>query len=219
LRSPWIRPGRRRRGNHRRSSASRCRRPPRAGAPGRPTRASVRGARPPHPSRAAWGPARPTPVSTPRRPLDLPGHSCPRVAGAPRLDYAAPHPEERTIMLAVARRLLPKIPAVQGTIEELPYATGCFDAIVCCGSTLSFASDATRALREFGRVLRPDGLLLLECEHRGRLDLAWALVNSVTGDRLGYGLTPTQAWRQIVGNGADGVWTEYPGYGPMRLFR
>jgi SAM-dependent methyltransferase len=122
-------------------------------------------------------------------------------------------------MLAVARRRLPKIPAVQGTIEELPYATGCFDAIVCCGSTLSFASDAARALREFGRVLRPDGVLLLECEHRGRLDLAWALVNSVTGDRLGYGLTPSQAWRQIVGNGADGVWTEYPGYGPMRLFR
>src|SRR5206468_9178180 len=31
-------------------------------------------------------------------------HSCPRVAGAPRLDYAAPHPEERTMTLDVARR-------------------------------------------------------------------------------------------------------------------
>ena len=122
-------------------------------------------------------------------------------------------------MLAVARRRLPKMPAVQGTIEALPYQTGVFDAVVCCGSTLSFAGDAARALREFGRVLRLGGLLLLECEHRGRLDLAWALVNSVTGDRLGYGLTPAQAWRQIVGNGASGVWTEYPGYGAIRLFK
>src|SRR5207247_9897062 len=120
-------------------------------------------------------------------------------------------------MLAVARRRLPKIPAVQGTIEELPYATGCFDAIVCCGSTLSFASDAARALHEFGRVLRPDGLLLLECEHRGRLDPASALVNSVTRHRLGYGLTPTQARRQIVGNGADRRGTEDPGDGPTPL--
>lgn len=122
-------------------------------------------------------------------------------------------------MLAVARRRMPKLPVVQGTIETLPYASGCFDAIVCCGSTLSFAGDAACALREFGRVLRPGGLLLLECEHRGRLDLLWALVNSVTGDRLGYGLTPAQAWRQIVGNGASGVWTEYPGYGAIRLFK
>jgi len=121
-------------------------------------------------------------------------------------------------LLAIARRRLPQMPTVQGTIEALPYPSESFHVVACCGSTLSFVDDAVQALREIGRVLRPGGVLLLDCEHRGSLDLAWAAVSSLTGDRFGYGLTPAQAWRQIVGNGADGVWTEYPGYGAFRLF-
>src|SRR3989442_9917892 len=46
-------------------------------------------------------------------------------------------------MLAVARRLLPKIPAGQGTIEEVPHANGSFHAIVWRRSTPSFARHAT----------------------------------------------------------------------------
>src|SRR3989442_12976190 len=59
-------------------------------------------------------------------------------------------------MLAVARRLLPKIPAGQGTVEELPYANGCFDAIGCFGTTPSFASHATPAVPQVRPVPRPD---------------------------------------------------------------
>src|SRR3989442_11298262 len=68
-------------------------------------------------------------------------------------------------MLAVARRRLPKIPAGQGTIEALPYATGCFDAIVCCGSTLSFAGDAAPAPPEVGPGLPPPRPLPLAAGH------------------------------------------------------
>src|SRR5262249_19070112 len=97
-------------------------------------------------------------------------------------------------LLAVARQRLPKVPLVRGTIERLPYASGSFDVVACCGSTLSFVDHAEAALTELGRVLRRGGVLLVDCEHRGRVDLAWALLDSLTGDRLGYGLTPRQAW-------------------------
>jgi SAM-dependent methyltransferase len=102
-------------------------------------------------------------------------------------------------------------------LGALPYADGSFDAAVCCGSTLNFLEEPARALAEIGRVLRPGGRLLLECEHRWSLDLAWAMVSGVLGDALGYGLTAHAAWRQIARPAAEGVWIDYPGYPPLRL--
>src|SRR5262249_34523687 len=58
----------------------------------------------------------------------------------------------------------------RGDMEDLPYPAGIFDAVVCCGSTLSFVTAPARVLREIGRVLRPGGQLLLECEHKWSLD-------------------------------------------------
>src|SRR5205823_3152223 len=87
-------------------------------------------------------------------------------------------------LLAVARQNLPRAGLARATLEMLPYADASFDVAVCCGSTLSFVDDAARALAELARVLRGGGRLLLECEHRPSLDLAWTLASALTGDPL-----------------------------------
>jgi SAM-dependent methyltransferase len=120
-------------------------------------------------------------------------------------------------LLGLARRRLPGAAFALATLEALPYADGRFDAAVCCGSTLSFVDDPARALAELGRVLRPGGRLLLECEHRPSLDLAWALAGALANDALDYGVPAREAWRALVARGA--VRLDYPGYGPLRLFR
>jgi MPBQ/MSBQ methyltransferase len=102
-------------------------------------------------------------------------------------------------------------------VAALPYAADRFDAAVCCGSTLNFVEDPARALAEIGRVLRRGGRLLLECEHRWSLDVAWALVSGLCGDAFGYGLTPRQAWGLAARARSRGVWIDYPGYPPLRL--
>jgi ubiquinone/menaquinone biosynthesis C-methylase UbiE len=119
-------------------------------------------------------------------------------------------------LLAVARRRLPGAALALASVEALPYPDGRFDAVVCCGSTLSFVDDPARALREMGRVLRPGGRLLLDCEHRPSLDLAWTLASALTGDALGYGVTPREAWRALATR--ERLRLPYPGYGALWLF-
>ena len=119
-------------------------------------------------------------------------------------------------LLAVARRRLPGVALARASLETLPYPDARFDAVVCCGSTLSFVDDPDRALAELGRVLRPGGRLLLDCEHRPSLDLAWTLASALCGDALGYGVPARRAWRALAARGRLRV--PYPGYGPLWLF-
>jgi ubiquinone/menaquinone biosynthesis C-methylase UbiE len=121
-------------------------------------------------------------------------------------------------LLALARRRLQRSTLTRASIEALPYRDHCFDAVCCGGSTLSFVEAPGQALREFGRVLRPGGTLLLECEHKWSLDLAWALVSSLTFDSLGYGVSPVDVWRQLARPLAEGIELDYPGYGTLRLY-
>ncbi len=120
--------------------------------------------------------------------------------------------------LARARDRAPAAAFTRGTVEALPYPDGSFDAVVCCGSTLSFVDAPARALRELGRVLSPGGRLLLECEHAWSLDLVWALLGGVMGGRLGYGLSARQAWAIVRRRPSVGCVVPYPGYGRLRLF-
>jgi ubiquinone/menaquinone biosynthesis C-methylase UbiE len=65
-------------------------------------------------------------------------------------------------MLARARTRLKsdRITQVVADITSLPYASDCFDAIVC-GWVLEHLPDPAPGLRELARVLAPDGKLLL----------------------------------------------------------
>ena len=119
-------------------------------------------------------------------------------------------------LLAVARQRQPDAALALGSVEALPYSDARFDAIVCCGSTLSFVDDPGRALGELGRVLRPGGRLLLDCEHRPSLDLAWMLASSLAGDALGYGVPARQAWEALAS--PRRLRLAYPGYGLLWLF-
>jgi MPBQ/MSBQ methyltransferase len=121
-------------------------------------------------------------------------------------------------LLDVARRRHPGARFARGDLEAAPWRAASFDVVVSCGSTLSFVGDPARALGEIGRVLRPGGRLLLECEHRWSLDLGWRLVSSVTGDPLGYGAAPADARRALGRPFGDGIWMDYPGYPRLRLF-
>lgn len=113
-------------------------------------------------------------------------------------------------LLAVARRKWPTAPLACGDLERLPYREAAFDAVVCCGSTLSFVTTPSRALAEIARVLRPGGRLLVECEHKWSLDLVWTLASALVGDPLGYGVTPKDAWRQVARPLREGFRLEYP---------
>ena len=62
-------------------------------------------------------------------------------------------------MLAEVRRLL-NIPLMQGLMEQLPVADDCFD-VVSMGYALRHVADLNATFREFHRVLRPGGALLI----------------------------------------------------------
>jgi MPBQ/MSBQ methyltransferase len=136
-----------------------------------------------------------------------------------RLGYTAHGIDLSAGLLAVARRRLAGAPLARGDLTALPYRAASFDAVTCCGSTLSLVDDAERALGEIGRVLRPGGLLLLEVEHRWSLDLLWALASSVAFDALGYGLRPAEAWRQLVAPGGRLMYPSGLPGGPAVAYR
>ena len=121
-------------------------------------------------------------------------------------------------LVALARRKAPGVALIVGDLESLPYGDATFDAVTCCGSTLSFVETPARALAEIGRVVPSGGRVLLECEHKWSLDLAWALASGVTGDRLGYGLSARQLISSLARPLREGFALPYPGYPTIRLF-
>ena len=66
---------------------------------------------------------------------------------------------------------------VEGRIEQIPFADASFDVVVAV-TVLCFVADASRAVREMSRVLRPGGRLVLG--ELGRWSL-WAMTRSVRG--------------------------------------
>lgn len=121
-------------------------------------------------------------------------------------------------LLARARRAVPAARLVRADITFLPYPRDHFDVVSCCGSTLSFVDQPDRALHELARVLRPGGRLLIECEHKWSLDLAWAAASALVGDALGYGTSLRSLAGVLRPPFRAPVSLEYPGYGTLTLF-
>jgi SAM-dependent methyltransferase len=121
-------------------------------------------------------------------------------------------------VLAIAAGRLPGVAFTRASVEALPYADASFDTVTCCGSVLSFVAKPARAVAEIGRVLRPGGRLLVECEHKWSLDLAWGLVSGLAADALGYGISARRAFRHLARPIRDGFVADYPGYGALRFF-
>ncbi len=92
----------------------------------------------------------------------------------------------------------------------LPFPDATFDLVNCCGSTLSFIDDYSRALREMTRVLRPGGSLVVEVEQRWNLDLIWALLDSLAGGPLGYEQGVGEALSNLTRSWSGGIVIDYP---------
>jgi len=146
----------------------------------------------------------------PRRSLDVGCGTGFQTALLEDLGYASHGVDIAPGLVAIARQRLGTSALALGDVEALPYGDEAFDVVSCCGSTLSFVERADRALGEIGRVLRPGGLLLLECEHKWSLDLVWALGSSLTGDSLDYRVGPGDVWRQVARPLREGCWLRYP---------
>jgi SAM-dependent methyltransferase len=135
-----------------------------------------------------------------------------------RLGYAAHGIDLAGRLLAIARRRLPGAVFCQADVTALPYRSGSFDVVTCAGSTLSFVDDPDAALRELARVLRPNGRLLLECEHKWSLDLGWAMASALCRDALGYGVSLGTLVRALRRPLHASISLHYPGYGILTLF-
>ena len=121
-------------------------------------------------------------------------------------------------LLRLARERLPRAHLARADLAALPYPDACFDAVTCAGSTLSFVAEPSRALAEIARVLRPGGRLLLECEHKWSLDLAWTAASALLRDPLGYGVSAARLWRELRRPLRAPIALPYPGYGTLTLF-
>lgn len=58
---------------------------------------------------------------------------------------------------------------VRGLLQALPFATGCFDYVVCLFSSFGYLdteADNLRVMQEYHRVLRPGGMVLIDVMNR-----------------------------------------------------
>lgn len=84
---------------------------------------------------------------------------------------------------------------VHGDVATFDFGEG-LDAIVCCGSVLSFVDGYAQTIERMARALAPGGLLFLEVEQKYNLDLLWPVMDRLVGGRLGY----EQDWSEIFAN-------------------
>ena len=83
-------------------------------------------------------------------------------AGAGGNDFGLDPPVTINLDISPSRISLMLSPIV-ASVEAVPLSDGSIDALICVGSVINYC-DAAVAVLEFGRVVRPSGILILEFE-------------------------------------------------------
>ena len=69
------------------------------------------------------------------------------------------------------KKILNKSDYAVGSIEDIPKQDNTFDYLICVGSVINYVHNIGKALSEFGRVLKPNGKLILEYERSNTAEL------------------------------------------------
>jgi SAM-dependent methyltransferase len=82
--------------------------------------------------------------------------------------------DSSAVLLAATRRAARNRPwphLVRGSYARIAFEPAAFDAVLCLGTALGYLGDEgdAAALREFRRVLAPNGRLVIETLHRGEI--------------------------------------------------
>ena len=93
---------------------------------------------------------------------------------------------------------------------DLPFESSTFDIVNCCGSTLSAIEDYQSAMKEMSRVLRPEGIIMLEVENKYNPDLFWPIIDTLVGGKIGYDQELTISFANLFSNIKKHVKTEFP---------
>jgi ubiquinone/menaquinone biosynthesis C-methylase UbiE len=93
---------------------------------------------------------------------------------------------------------------VVGDGEALPFASGRFDIVLCCGDVLDYVGSSRRVLTEIRRVMKPSGLVLVVAGNRATLGFHWSLLSKWLPPAMSYGMTPANALQYLFSSSSDG---------------
>ena len=136
---------------------------------------------------------------------------------------------ERARATALERRA-PNLSYRVGDATALEWPDRSFDAVISC-ETIEHVDDPPRAVREFGRVLRPGGRLYLTCPSYANLMGLYRLYLPLTGRRFTEGGQPVshclvapRVWRWVAAAGllierraGSGHYVPFPRRSPIRV--
>ena len=114
-------------------------------------------------------------------------------AGSGGSDYGIALPMVHLDLVAARIDGIPN--AIVGDVDSIPTSGNMFDIILCVGSVLNY-SNPIATIREFYRVLKPGGTLILEYERSGSPDywLQHGLSAPCVRTTTFYGKVSTQLW-------------------------
>jgi ubiquinone/menaquinone biosynthesis C-methylase UbiE len=134
-----------------------------------------------------------------------------------RAGYSVTGADRSQVLLDEARRRGAEFELVRADYRELPFADASFDAVLNLFSALGYTGEVgdAQALREFRRVLRPSGRLVIETMHRDRLA---RIFQARRWDRLPTGFLLEEGRFDQVSSVYSNVMTYIPDDGARREF-